>query len=358
MTCYTQTSPRRGRSLHSLVHPGTAPWHRTLARPWRTLATPLAGPLPAPRHPLAAPTQVRLQQDASGKCCMLGAVSEPLRCAADFLAVVEQAKARRATQSTGANSESSRSHAVIRLTVGPATGSPPHGGGGGGGGARPAVLTLVDCAGTERKEDSASHSADRRKEGAEINSSLHALKECLRHWLRQQGSGEGSKVHIPFRLSALTRVLAESFVREDTMVAVVGTLSPASADAEHSLATMRTVCALAGDDARVSESKEEVKPPALPKRRQAPSKWSAALVREWVAEVQGGALAELLPLLPAGLDGRALSRLSARQMGAMWRCPHKDELCTLLFNELRGEMKKVPRRPAATPGRTRLQPMR
>ena len=286
---------------------------------------------------------------------MLGAVSEPLRCAADFLAVVEQAKARRATQSTGANSESSRSHAVIRLTVGSATGSPPRGGGGGGGVARPAVLTLVDCAGTERKEDSATHSAERRKEGAEINTSLHALKECLRHWLLAR---EGNKVHIPFRLSALTRVLAESFVREDTMVAVVGTLSPASADAEHSLATMRTVCALAGDDARVSESKEEVKPPALPKRRQAPSKWSAALVREWVAEVQGGALAELLPLLPAGLDGRALSRLSARQMGAMWRCPHKDELCTLLFNELRGEMKKVPRRPAATPGRTRLQPMR
>ena len=93
----------------------------------------------------------------------------------------------------------------------------------------------------------------------------------------------------------------------------------------------------------------QVKPPALPKRRLAPSKWSAALVREWVAEVQGGALAELLPLLPAGLDGRALSRLSARQMGAMWKCPHKDELCTLLFNELRTEMKKVSRRPAATP---------
>ena len=286
---------------------------------------------------------MRLQQDASGKCCMLGAVSEPLSCAADFLAVVEQAKARRATHATGANEVSSRSHAVIRLTVGSGTDSPPRaagGVGGVGGGARPAVLTLVDCAGTERKEDSATHSAERRKEGAEINTSLHALKECLRHWLMKQS--EGNKVHIPFRLSALTRVLAESFVREDTMVAVVGTLSPASADAEHSLATMRTVCSLAGEDARVTEVKEEVKPPppATP-RRQAPSKWSAARVREWVGEVQGGALAGLVPLLPAGLDGRALSRLSARQMGALWRCADKEELCTLLFAELRSEMKKV-----------------
>ena len=48
------------------------------------------------------------------------------------------------------------------------------------------MLTLVDCAGTERKEDSAAHTAERRKEGAEINSSLHALKECLRHWLLAQ----------------------------------------------------------------------------------------------------------------------------------------------------------------------------
>ena len=55
-------------------------------------------------------------------------------------------------------------------------------------------LTLVDCAGTERKEDSATHSAERRKEGAEINTSLHALKECLRHWLLAR---EGNKARRP-----------------------------------------------------------------------------------------------------------------------------------------------------------------
>jgi kinesin family protein 2/24 len=41
-------------------------------------------------------------------------------------------------------------------------------------------LTLVDCAGSERKEDNMHHSAEQRKETAEINASLYALKECVR----------------------------------------------------------------------------------------------------------------------------------------------------------------------------------
>ena len=40
------------------------------------------------------------------------------------------------------------------------------------------VFTMVDLAGSERRQDSASHDAARRKESAEINSSLLALKEC------------------------------------------------------------------------------------------------------------------------------------------------------------------------------------
>lgn len=41
-------------------------------------------------------------------------------------------------------------------------------------------LTLVDCAGSERKEDSMYHTKEQREEGAQINASLHALKECVR----------------------------------------------------------------------------------------------------------------------------------------------------------------------------------
>ena len=71
------------------------------------------------------------------------------------------------------------------------------------------------------------HDAERRKEGAEINQSLHALKECMRHWLLMH---EGKTTHIPFRESALTRVLADSFMRHDTLITVVGTVSPTCTD--------------------------------------------------------------------------------------------------------------------------------
>ena len=148
-------------------------------------------------------------------------------------------------------------------------------------------------------------------------------------------------------------MLAESFVREDTLVAVVGTLSPAAADAEHSLATMRTICSLAGEDARVTETREEVRPIREEVRRQPPQKWGTDKVREWVGEVRGGELAGLLPLMPGGLDGKGLCKMSARQMATLWRA--KDESCAALFAELRAEMKRVneheqaPRRPRPRP---------
>ena len=42
------------------------------------------------------------------------------------------------------------------------------------------VLTLVDLAGSEHRIDSMYHGKERRKECASINSSLMALKDCIR----------------------------------------------------------------------------------------------------------------------------------------------------------------------------------
>lgn len=150
----------------------------------------------------------------------VGATHAPVRCASELLELIALAKSRRATESTGANAVSSRSHAVCQLTLLPRPATEPQPRPRTGSGKRrkerAPVLTLVDCAGTERKEDSMWHDAERRKEGAEINQSLHALKECMRNWVLVQ-AGKGS--HIPFRESALTRVLADSFMRADTYAA-------------------------------------------------------------------------------------------------------------------------------------------
>ena len=229
-----------------------------------------------------------LQKDKDGKVQLQGAHQLPIDSKDAMVQALEAAKKRRATHATGANATSSRSHAVCRLTLPPQRTARGQRG-------RPAVLVLVDCAGSERKEDSVHHTAERcrhpsnrapplpqatplprqgpsafaerararcrRKEGAEINQSLHALKECMRQWIAVQDGARN--LQVPYRNSALTRVLEESFTRKDTLMAVVGTLSPASADAEHSISTLKTICAIASHQGRVRETKEDVSAVAM-----------------------------------------------------------------------------------------------
>jgi kinesin family member 2/24 len=66
---------------------------------------------------------------------------------------------------------------------------------------------LVDLAGSERAADCQSNNRQRRLEGAEINKSLLALKECIR-------AMDNKASHVPFRASKLTMVLRDSFLAE------------------------------------------------------------------------------------------------------------------------------------------------
>ena len=95
--------------------------------------------------------------------------------AADLVSMIQHATSLRATHATGVHDASSRSHAVCRVYV-EYVGSGAEG-----------CLTLVDLAGSEHKIDSMWHGADRRKEGAQINASLMALKDCIRERVQQVG---------------------------------------------------------------------------------------------------------------------------------------------------------------------------
>ena len=90
---------------------------------------------------------------------------------------------------------------------------------------------MVDLAGSERAADCQSNNRVRRLEGAEINKSLLALKECIR-------ALDLEKKHLPFRGSKLTQVLKDSFTgsSKTTMIANV---SPANGCVEHTLNTLR-----------------------------------------------------------------------------------------------------------------------
>jgi kinesin family protein 2/24 len=180
------------------------------------------------------------------------------------------------------------------------------------------ILTLVDCAGSERKEDSMYHSAQRRKEGAEINASLYALKECIRATIQKQRAPRGKHIHIPFRSSNLTKVLMESFLRDDAQIALIATLSPTPTDTEHSLSTLNTAAMLSGRTHQVTEATTPVELNE-PKEEQlvSPAQWPAARVREWLASSHGGKFAPFVAALPGGLTGKQLMRLLPAKLAGL-----------------------------------------
>lgn len=172
-------------------------------------------------------------QTAEGGATLQGAVPYVATSAIALIKHLRRVLTSRATEATSANATSSRSHAILTMRVG-VDGAPP------------GVLTLLDCAGSEWAADSDAHDAKRRREGAEINASLHALKQCVRV---QGEKSRGASVRVPYRDSVLTRLLRPAFVAEGNVecrLEVVGCVSPGAADAEHSTSTLRAVLELSG----------------------------------------------------------------------------------------------------------------
>lgn len=93
-------------------------------------------------------------------------------------------------------------------------------------------LSFIDLAGSERGADTYDNDKRVRIEGAEINKSLLALKECIR-------ALDGDARHVPFRGSKLTEVLRDSFIGEQARTIMIANVSPSSLSVEHTLNTLR-----------------------------------------------------------------------------------------------------------------------
>ena len=100
----------------------------------------------------------------------------------------------RTTGITGANVDSSRSHAILTISLKHPSGKVK------------GKMSFIDLAGSERGADTLEQNKQTRLDGAEINKSLLALKECIR-------ALDQDKKHTPFRGSKLTQVLKDSFTR-------------------------------------------------------------------------------------------------------------------------------------------------
>lgn len=96
-------------------------------------------------------------------------------------------------------------------------------------------MSLVDLAGSERGSDTKSHNSQRRGESAEINTSLLALKECI----RALGVSKNGTKHVPYRGSKLTLLLKDCFTSSQARTTMIATVSPGVSSADHTINTLR-----------------------------------------------------------------------------------------------------------------------
>uniref|UniRef100_A0A6Q2Y4T3 Kinesin-like protein n=1 Tax=Esox lucius TaxID=8010 RepID=A0A6Q2Y4T3_ESOLU len=163
--------------------------------------------------------KLRVLEDGKQQVQVVGLQERDVRCTEDVLKLIEVGNSCRTSGQTSANAHSSRSHAVFQIIL--RRKGKMHG-----------KFSLIDLAGNERGADTSSADRQTRLEGAEINKSLLALKECIRALGR-------NKPHTPFRASKLTQVLRDSFIGENSRTCMIATISPGMTSCENTLNTLR-----------------------------------------------------------------------------------------------------------------------
>ncbi|XP_008589097.1 PREDICTED: kinesin-like protein KIF24 [Galeopterus variegatus] len=136
-----------------------------------------------------------------------------------LLEMILKGSKERSTGATGVNADSSRSHAIIQIQIKDS--------------AKRTFgrISFIDLAGSERAADARDSDRQTKMEGAEINQSLLALKECIR-------ALDQEHTHTPFRQSKLTQVLKDSFLG-NTKTCMIANISPSHVATEHTLNTLR-----------------------------------------------------------------------------------------------------------------------
>jgi kinesin family protein 2/24 len=225
--------------------------------------------------------------------------------AQELYELINGAMKMRNTQATGVNSQSSRSHCIIRIFLKLRSSGKIYG-----------QLTLVDLAGSERNADSFYHTAERRRECSQINYSLMTLKDCIR--IRAENLKNGTKKHIPYRSSKLSHFLKECFsTKRNSRTVVISTFSPIPTDTEHTMNTLQHTCMmLMKKDAEMSKLtvrevlnyKSKEKPAPIPLQQ-----WTGDQCRTWLSTVDKMRYKKYVDRFPSQLDGRQLVRLTAKR---------------------------------------------
>ncbi|XP_054889816.1 kinesin-like protein KIF2C isoform X2 [Poeciliopsis prolifica] len=166
--------------------------------------------------------KLRVLEDDRQQVQVVGLEEVCVSSAEEVIKIIQTGSGCRTSGQTSANTNSSRSHAILQIVLRCNN--------------RAATLhgkfSLVDLAGNERGTDVSSNDRSTLVETSEINRSLLALKECIR------SLGKNSD-HIPFRMSTLTKVLRDSFIGEKSRTCMIAMVSPGMASCEYTMNTLR-----------------------------------------------------------------------------------------------------------------------
>eukprot|EP00058_Branchiostoma_floridae_P006774 XP_002592262.1 hypothetical protein BRAFLDRAFT_70994 [Branchiostoma floridae] len=160
------------------------------------------------------------REDASHRVCISGLLEIPISNVSELMEIIAYGNTVRRNGSTKVNLDSSRSHAVLQIQLKDSRERDR------------GRISFIDLAGSERLcEANFLASKQNRHEGAEINQSLLALKECIRALDQEQQ-------HTPFRQSKLTQVLKDSFIG-NSRTCMIANISPGNVAADNTLNTLR-----------------------------------------------------------------------------------------------------------------------
>ena len=163
--------------------------------------------------------QLTAREDGKGNINIVGLTERQVITLDQLMNVIDFGLKIRTVGVTGANADSSRSHGILQICIKDNNGD-NHG-----------KITFIDLAGSERAADTVGTDKQTKFDGAEINKSLLALKECIR-------ALDQDKKHAPFRGSKLTMVLRDSFIG-NCKTLMIANISPCLSSTEHTLNTLR-----------------------------------------------------------------------------------------------------------------------
>ena len=144
-------------------------------------------------------------RDSGGKTVVVGLTERPCESLKEFEKLYDQANINRSTSATKLNAHSSRSHAILRISLAVTTGEE----------VRISTASAIDLAGSEDNRRT-ENGKERLVESASINKSLFVLAKCV--------EAISQKQRAPYRESKMTRIL--SLGQNNGMTVMILNLAP------------------------------------------------------------------------------------------------------------------------------------